>query len=103
MVMVMPRGGIPPWDAPSPAVLIYHGKHDRKAWAYSTTEERHAAVLGLVKLIQKSDYYWPEDMGKKERMYHERALAGEPQAARLLLHMRQGAEYEGWEILPLET
>lgn len=94
------------WDEPrKPSVLLYlddNGSH--QAWLFTTTDEQHAGYLGLFRLFNSDRYVFYGDateLPKRERAWYNEACEGNAESAFRLLSTRRGAEYEGFEIVPL--
>lgn len=78
------------------SVLIYgNRKQDDEIYDISTPEKEAAAFLLLFKTLDE-DWQVYGELNKREKELYKAAKAGDANAAKRLLTMRKGYEYEEW-------
>ena len=110
-----------PWDETNrkPAVLVSHEKNRTRIWAFTTAEEKRAAILAFVHthdvvgdyadLDREQPSLFTDHETSGQRFLHAQRLAlnaareGDADAAWMLAGMREDYQYEEWEVVTLEV
>ena len=82
-------------------ILLYKGKDCELAWDASTTELAEHALLSLFKLLDEVWGFY-SDLREMQSALYTKAKAGDAVAAKRILSMRRGYEYEWWKFIDLE-
>jgi hypothetical protein len=81
-------------------VLIYSNRrYDEKVWDISTPELENRAFLQLFKLLQDFEVYDQDELSITAKDLYALADSGNAFAAKKLLRLRKGNEYEEWNIV----
>ena len=98
-------------------ILMYRGKHDHIFWDVSTEELKKKALLDLFRFMDEEQYYYDlleihqlsmykpnpfDDSSENQAALYRLAKEGNVRACEALLNIRIRAEYEGWDIYPVQ-